>query len=633
MKKTKHEHLLSTISGYLKRRHFSEGEPSQKKECKGHQPLPNMALKGSQTGEATTTNTLAFSSISGDTTLIEQQYIRLRTFLQENMKLFGTDSQALLFPVFVHMYLEMLSNGHRGNAHKFFKSHCAIFGTDTERQSILEQLSKLSSKADMISCKHVQAFKDMKYRVPLTKEKFEILHRYLKKDDNMMLLQIINHNIHLDGVYSSSSTPFEQGNFYHQFIHLFHCFNLLSMLEVFILPLPRFRTEPDDALSLVEDKTESRPFQPISPAVIPDNKVVRDDAGLTNLKQVIKAVRDGPPGLPSICFYSFLNAHQGLCCASTSADKMYLSGGFEDSAVKLWRLLPGSFPSVDNSDGPSVIRIAADYLNTAEEEEIRSKHRLSGEEVECVTLRGHTGAVYQARFTWDSNFLLTCSDDTTVRLWDIEKQTNAAVYKGHNYPVWDVDSSDVGDYFASCSHDQTAKLWSTERTFPLRSFVGHSYDVDCVRFHPNNNYIATGSGDKTVRMWSIQEGKSVRLLSGHKSSVLAVAFSPNGTMLASAGEDRRVRVWDLRTGTPFKEFRGHTDVIYTLSFNQSSSMLASGGLDNCIRIWDLSKNASSVLSSDNHNSAELLGAFPTKSTPVVYLNFTDHNVLQAAGAV
>lgn len=28
----------------------------------------------------------------------------------------------------------------------------------------------------------------------------------------------------------------------------------------------------------------------------------------------------------------------------------------------------------------------------------------------------------------------------SVRLWDIEKQTNAAVYKGHNYPVWDVDT-------------------------------------------------------------------------------------------------------------------------------------------------------------------------------------------------
>ena len=37
--------------------------------------------------------------------------------------------------------------------------------------------------------------------------------------------------------------------------------------------------------------------------------------------------------------------------------------------------------------------------------------------------------------------------------------------------------------------------------------------------------------------------------------------------------------------------------------------------------------------SDNHNSAELLGSFPTKSTPVTYLNYRSHNILQAAGAV
>ncbi|XP_052800926.1 TAF5-like RNA polymerase II p300/CBP-associated factor-associated factor 65 kDa subunit 5L isoform X3 [Mya arenaria] len=588
MKRTKYEHLHSTVTQYLKRRQFSDSETSHKKECRWQQPLAGMALHGSAAGEATGTNSLAFSSITGDPGLCEQQYNRLKAFLSEQSSLFGADVHVILFPVFVHIYIELLSNGHKTQAHKFFARHNTSFKVVEGSQSTLQQLSGLYSKADMISCKEAQAFKDMKYKVTLNKEKFETVHRYLKNDDNMVLLQVLNQHMQLD-----------------------------------------VKTDEGPVLGLNDDKPETRQQQLISPAVIPDNKVVKDDQALMGLKQVIKEVRERPPGLPSICFYTFLNAHQGMCCASTSHNDGYLSGGFEDSSVKLWRLTPGTFPQIDNSDGPSVIRLAADFPDTDEEdqEEKRSPER------ECIWLGGHTGSVYQTAFTWDSNFLLTCSDDTTVRLWDLEKQTNAAIYRGHNYPVWDVDTSVVGDHFVSCSHDQTAKLWSTERTYPLRSFVGHSYDVDCVRFHPNTNYIATGSGDKTVRMWSVQDGKSVRLLSGHKSSVLSLAFSPNGMLLASAGEDRRVRVWDLRTGTALKEFRGHTDTIYALAFNQNSSMLASGGLDSCIRIWDLRKNTStSLASSDNHNSAELLGAFPTKSTPVVYLNFNSHNVLLAAGA-
>ncbi|XP_060576882.1 TAF5-like RNA polymerase II p300/CBP-associated factor-associated factor 65 kDa subunit 5L isoform X2 [Ruditapes philippinarum] len=602
MKRTKSEHLHSTISQYLKRRQYSESETTQKKESRWVQQLPSMALKGSTSGEITQDNTLSFSSISGDAALSEQIFTRLKTFLGEKIALQNVDLQTLLFPVFVHIYIEMLSNGHKAPAHKFFGRHSSLFKTDVDQQSILDQLSKLYSKADMISCKEVQAFKDMKYQVFLPRNKFESLQRFIKNDDNMMLLQILNQHIQLQvaGVYSRASTPYEQ-----------------------------VKTDLNPTLGLQDEKLENRQQQPISPAVIPDNKVVQDDLGLSSLKQIIKEVKDGPPGLPSICFYSFLNAYQGLCCASTSDNSTYLSGGFEDSSVRLWRLLPGSFPAVDNSDGPSVIHLAANYLKVLDDEEDKKC-----EEKECLVLRGHTGSVYQARFSWDSKFLFTCSDDTTVRLWDIEKQTNAAVFRGHNYPVWDVDTSAMGDYFVSCSHDQTAKLWSSERTYPIRSFIGHTYDVDCVRFHPNSNYVATGSGDKTVRMWSIQDGKSVRLLPGHKSSILSLAFSPNGMLLASAGEDRRIRVWDLRNGQLFKEFRGHTDTIYSLSFNQNSSTLASGGLDSCIRVWDLRKSAGSSLSaSDNHNSAELLGAFPTKSIPVIYLNYTTHNVLQAAGAV
>ncbi|KAL4224579.1 TAF5-like RNA polymerase II [Mactra antiquata] len=602
MKRMKYEHSHSTINNYLKRRQYSDSETSQKKECRWNQQLPNMALKGSTSGETTQDNLLSYSSVSGDVTICESQYTRYKTFISDTVGLTGVDCNHVLLPVFIHIYIEMLSNGHRAQAHKFFSRNSAALMAFPENHLFLEQMSKLYTKADLISCKEVEAFKDMKYQIVLPKEKFDCFMRYLKIDDNMMVLQVFNQHIKLQvtGLYSKASTPFEQ-----------------------------VCTDNGMMLGLQDDQLEQRQQQPISPAVIPDNKVVQNDQELTSLKQIIKEIRDGPPGLPSICFYSFLNAYQGLCCASTSSNGMYLSGGFEDSSVRLWKLTPGLFPAVDNSDEPSEITLAADYIKVLEDGEDKKL-----EEKECIVLKGHTGNVYQARFTWNSKFLLTCSDDTTVRLWDIDKQTNASLYRGHNYPVWDLDTSHVGDYFASCSHDQTAKLWSTERTYPIRSFVGHTYDVDCIRFHPNSNYIATGSGDKTVRMWSIQDGKSVRLLPGHKSSILSLAFSPNGLYLASAGEDRRIRVCDLRTGQLFKEFRGHTDTIYSLSFNENSSMLVSGGLDSCIRVWDLRKTAGSSLSmSENHNSSELLGAFPTKSIPVIYLNFTTHNVLQAAGAV
>jgi len=71
------------------------------------------------------------------------------------------------------------------------------------------------------------------------------------------------------------------------------------------------KCDEGEALGLNDDKPETRSQQPISPVVIPENRVVKDDQALTSLQRAIKDVRDGPPGLPSIAFYTFLNAYQG----------------------------------------------------------------------------------------------------------------------------------------------------------------------------------------------------------------------------------------------------------------------------------------------------------------------------------
>ena len=38
--------------------------------------------------------------------------------------------------------------------------------------------------------------------------------------------------------------------------------------------------------------------------------------------------------------------------------------------------------------------------------------------------------------------------------------------------------SPVDVYFVSCSHDTTARLWSCDLTYPLRIFAGHTSGVN-----------------------------------------------------------------------------------------------------------------------------------------------------------
>lgn len=100
------------------------------------------------------------------------------------------------------------------------------------------------------------------------------------------------------------------------------------------------------------------------------------------------------------------------------------------------------------------------------------------EHPDYVRLIGHAGPVYGTSFNHDNEYLISCSQDQTARLWNMHTFENVVVYKSHNYPVWDVDFGPFGFYFATASHDRTARLWTCDHTYPLRIFAGHLSDVD-----------------------------------------------------------------------------------------------------------------------------------------------------------
>uniref|UniRef100_A0A452DS47 Uncharacterized protein n=1 Tax=Capra hircus TaxID=9925 RepID=A0A452DS47_CAPHI len=331
----------------------------------------------------------------------------------------------------------------------------------------------------------------------------------------------------------------------------------------------------------------------LEPTDMPKSALQNEEA-LEALRESIKRVRDGPLSLTTICFYAFYNTKQLLNTAEVSPDSRLLAAGFDNSCIKLWSLCSKKLKSEPPQVDASHIHLAHDV---PEEDE------------------NHT--------------LLSCSEDTSIRYWDLGSFTNTVQYQGHACPVWDLDISPHSLYFASGCHDHTARLWSFDRTYPLRIYTVHVADVDCIKFHPNSNYLATGSTDKTVRLWSTQQGNSVRLFTGHRGLVHSLAFSSNGKYLVSAGKDQRLKLWDLASGTLYKELQGHTDNITSLTFSQDSSLIVSASMDNSVRVWDI-KGTHSRTPADS-SSRELLGVCTHRMSNVLSVQFMAYNLLLVTG--
>lgn len=345
--------------------------------------------------------------------------------------------------------------------------------------------------------------------------------------------------------------------------------------------------------------------------------------------------------LPSVCMYTFHNTNRDMTSLEFSDDSRLAACGFQDSQIKLF--------SLDGSP-----------LTNKLTETGRSGNKLIHDDESTTTLIGHSGTVYSTSFSPDNRYLVSGSEDKTVRLWSMDTHTSLVSYKGHNHPVWDVEFSPLGHYFATASHDHTARLWSCDHIYPLRIFAGHLNDVDCVSFHPNGCYVFTGSSDKTCRMWDITTGDSVRLFLGLSAPVISTRVSPDGRWLSTGSEDGVINVWDIGTGKRLKQMRGHgKNAIYSLSYNKEGNVLISGGADHSVRVWDLKKATTEsgaepeepfvgyvgdVTASINQDIKEygrrrtviptndLVASFYTKKTPIFKVKFTRSNLALAGGA-
>lgn len=242
------------------------------------------------------------------------------------------------------------------------------------------------------------------------------------------------------------------------------------------------------------------------------------------------------------------------CCVTLRLDLRYLAAGFENSHIYLWNF---------NRD---VSNMTIDTM---------------------FTLLAHSGSVYGIEFVNNNDLMLSCSEDTTIRLWCLNTKCNLIVYRGHNYPIWSLDIGSQGRLFASASTDGTARLWRLDRITPLRVFCGHHDDVECVKFHPNEKYVATGSSDTTIRLWSVSDGKMVRLMVGHQDSIISLSFLPDGKFLASASRDGIIKVWNLTTGLVTNELS--VPASKTISFSPEQKFVSSCGVDNVLHLWQVDK--------------------------------------------
>lgn len=656
------QELNQIVLEYLIKKGYTKTEAMLRMES-SRTPTPGQPQQQQQRPPGSRSETPA--SKPEDPALYMKAYALVKNWTETSLDLYKPELRRLLYPVFVYIYLDLIAKNYTSTAKQFFQQysedHETLHGQD------IQVLSAISLPSHLEENELAKEFRTKEYRIRISRTSFDLLLFYLHEIESTggnIIIRLLNQHFDTkitnqrpsildsdtaldpdeglpnsaagtEGVDKFNSKPVKLGSLP---VDPEFKKDVTTALEAQDVNSPPAEGEVSlvqeyNEMVKAEDNANDSPAREILP--LPAYKTIDIEAEVQKVADSRAKVQFGSSpqaALPSVCMYTFHNTQETLNVVDFSEDSTLVAGGFSDSFVKIWSLKGEKLSSVLKDDEPSTSR----------------------------RLIGHAGAVFGLSFSPDNRYLLSSSEDKTVRLWSLETYSGLVSYKGHDHPVWDVKFSPFGHYFATASHDQTARLWSCDHIYPLRIFAGHLSDVDTVGFHPNGTYVVTGSSDKTCRMWDINKGNSVRVFIGHTAPINCVAVSPDGRWMASAGEDSVINVWDLGSGRRLKSMKGHGRAsIYSLSFSQEGSVLVSSGADYSVRTWNIKKGTNdSGPEPEPYDSSKINGlvsdttatgntdrkkkeivatpdhmaVFHTKRTPVYKVHFTRRNLCLAAGA-
>ncbi len=105
---------------------------------------------------------------------------------------------------------------------------------------------------------------------------------------------------------------------------------------------------------------------------------------------------------------------------------------------------------------------------------------------------------------------------------------------GHTRPVYGCAISPAGDYIVSASEDHTLKVWDTQTGEEWRTLRGHTDGVFGCAISPAGDIIVSASYDRTLKVWDVRTGACLSTLYVN-GQLNACTFHPDGEHLVAAG--------------------------------------------------------------------------------------------------
>ncbi|MFO0331167.1 MAG: caspase family protein [Bacteroidota bacterium] len=218
--------------------------------------------------------------------------------------------------------------------------------------------------------------------------------------------------------------------------------------------------------------------------------------------------------------------------------------------------------------------------------------------IQVATALGHTNVVNSLAFTGNGKYLVSGSDDATVKVWSVNPSSTS--YKEVitlnagapvKYLAMNPVTMDVAAVVEGKNEITVYSLAMLEKgglKFNPRFWHRHRGEVNKIAFSPDGTYFASSSQAKEFFLWRA-DGSFVKDLSAEQP-INAIAFSHDAKILVGLDVAGHGVSYGVPGGNKFTDFNGHDNTVMAAVFspqdNGSYVVASAGGNNNEIYQWN-----------------------------------------------
>jgi autophagy-related protein 16 len=178
-------------------------------------------------------------------------------------------------------------------------------------------------------------------------------------------------------------------------------------------------------------------------------------------------------------------------------------------------------------------------------------------------------------FSANEELVLGAGSDNATRVWSIEQCRLRVCFlsilarrdhrsyvlsllqhslTGHTGKIYAAEFTSDSQRVVSGSHDRTLKLWDLSRGYCTRTIFCFSSCND-LALNSTSSVIASAHFDGSVRLWDARQGEVIRELNVHQKPITSCCMAPSGRAILTLSRDNTLKLTDIRTFETIQTFK------------------------------------------------------------------------------